>query len=603
MNISQIAHRNSRLTLFIAGALMIIGGFSYFQLPAREDPKILIREAVVTTRFPGMSAQRVERLITKTLEEAISRVPEVEEIRSVSLDGTSIMHAEVADKYFDLDRIWADLRNEIDAATPDLPQGTAKPIVNDDFGDVAVVTAALLAPDFSTSEITDIANHVRDQLIAVPGTKRVDQIGVQEERIFIEVSNARLSGLGLNTGQLATILTNQNIIDSGGEIDVAGRSFVIEPSGNFESLADIQELPIPIPGEQGMIRLGDVADVRRGPIDPPLQKAYFNGEPAIIFSIAMVDGGSVLDYGERVKNRLTEIESTLPVGFSIQIATFQGEQVAKAVYGVSQNVVQTLAIVLVVVVLFLGVRTGLIVGAIVPSVMLVTLAVMAFTGMTLERMSLATLVIALGLLVDNGIVVAEDFKLRLEEGASKDEALTLVGRELAIPLLTSTLTTILVFLPLMLAQHSAGEYTRSISLVILISLSASWVLAMTVTPILCHRFIRVDAATSGSGSSAPNLTRCGFNWLNTQYTRILRKILAHRGIFLGLMSALLAAAVIAMSIVPKRFFPDSDRAQLTAIIDLPAGVSTRTTDKAMQEIFTLLKDKTLFPHITNFSGY
>ena len=604
MNLTLLAFRYQRLTLMIVGALMVLGGVSYFSLPATEDPQLTIREAIITTAYPGMSPERVERLITKPLEEAIVQVPEIEEVRSVSQAGLSIIYPKVYDKYFDLDRIFTDLRDRVRDATPNLPDGTRPPLVNDDFGDVAVVTAALTAPDFETATLVDIANHVRDQLYAIPGTKRVDVLGIQEERIYVEVSNARLAGLGLTVDQLAGILADQNIISSGGEIDSGGRSFVVEPTGNFEDIVQIRQLPIPLPDNAGTIRLGDVAEVHRGTIDPPERKAYFNGEPAIIFSIAMDRGRSVLDYGVIVKKRLHELEATLPVGFQIGIATYQAEQVANAVYGVSINVLQTLFIVLAVVVLFLGLRTGLIVGTIVPAVMLITLAIMAFTGMTLERMSLATLVIALGLLVDNGIVVAEDFKRRLEEGADRDEALRLVGKELTVPLLTSSLTTILVFLPLMLAQHSAGEYTRSISLVILISLLTSWLLAMTVTPLLCHHFIRVEATQSDNPASArDNFMKRIFHWMDTRYESILRGVLAHRGVFLCLMAALLFSAVAGIAFVPKKFFPDSDRAQITATIDLPAGVSSRVTDDAVRRIFEALDDKDRFPHIGSVSGY
>ncbi len=270
-----------------------------------------------------------------------------------------------------------------------------------------------------------------------------------------------------------------------------------------------------------------------------------------------------------MKAAIQEIENTLPIGYDLQIATYQAEQVLSTVRGVSVNVLQTLVIVLVVVMLFLGMRTGAIVGAIVPCVMLATLGIMSLSGIDLQRMSLATLIIALGLLVDNGIVLAEDFKRRLETGMDRYEAMVSGGRELALPLLTSTVTTVLVFLPLMLADHVASEYTRSISLVILISLLTSWVLALCLTPLLCYAFIKVDVSKAATEEARP----IGRGY--AVYGAFLRAILQFKLPFLILMAAMLAGAVSLFGQVPKQFFPDSDRTQVLVYIDLPAGTPAR----------------------------
>lgn len=600
MSISSLAFRYHAVVLLGVVLLMGFGGYSYFTLPAQEDPKITIREAVITTRFPGLSPERMERLVTKTLEESIRQIPEIREIRSTSRAGVSIIHAEVYPRFFELDQIWDELHEKVDEAAADLPEGASEPVVNDDFGDVAVITAALTAEDFGMGEMFDIAKHIRDQLYGVSGTKRIDLHGVQEERIFIETSNTRLAQLGLSRAEVISILQAQNIIRPGGEIDTGERSFIVEPTGNLKSLEQIREVLIPL-GE-GTVRLRDLASVKRGTVDPPQRKAYYNGEPAIIFAIAMLDGNRVLEYAPRVRERLEEIEQTLPVGYRLDIVTYQAEQVKNAVFGVTNNVLQTLAIVLAVVILFLGVRTGLIVGSIVPAVMLITLAVMGFAGIPLERMSLATLVIALGLLVDNGIVIAEDFKRRLEEGAERETALTRTGRELALPLLSSTLTTVLVFLPLMLAEHEAGEYTRSISLVILISLLTSWVMAMTVTPTLCHWFIKVDQdgrTTKKRGFALGNF----FRVLERGYAWLLRGILRVRYLFLATMLAALVAGGWGMSQIPNEFFPDSDRAQVLITLDLPSDVSLRTTDDKLNALFPILSDEQRFPYLDGFAAY
>jgi len=603
--LSELAYRFRPVVAMILVVATVFGAISYFSLPAREDPEITIREAVVTTRYPGLATERMERLVTRTIEEAIRQVPEVEEIRSTTRAGVSIVHVEIDDRHFALDQIWDEVAEAVAEAESDLPDGASEPVLNDDFGDVAVITAALTAEDFSPAEMADMADYVRDRLYAVPGTKRVDVLGVREERVRIETTDARLAEAGIDTEALAATLAAQNVIRPGGEIDADGRAIPIQPTGNFESVETIADTPIRLPGSGDIIALGDIATVTRGYADPPGRLAYYNGEPAIVFAVAMLPGNSVLDHAERVRDALGEIQAALPVGYRLEVVTDQSEQVARAVYGVTGSVLQTLGIVLAVVVLFLGVRTGLIVGAIVPAVMLVTLAVMGFFEMTLERMSLATLVIALGLLVDNGIVVAEDFKRRLEEGASRDEALRRTGAELALPLASSTATTILVFLPLMLAEHVAGEYTRAISIVIAITLTASWVLAMTVTPILCHRFIRLAPEGRGSGGAPPRRdpSRVLFEAMNRGYERVLRRVLRARIAFLAVMIALLAGAIAGLADAPQKFFPDSDRTQLLVYLDLPAGVSSRTTDDAVRAVAARLDDRNRFPHLDGHAAY
>ncbi|MBN2885222.1 MAG: efflux RND transporter permease subunit, partial [Chromatiaceae bacterium] len=419
-----------------------------------------------------------------------------------------------------------------------------------------------------------------------PGTKRIDLLGAQPERIFVDFRNARLAELGLDLHAIARRLDAENSFYPGGQIDTGTRRLLLEPTGAFADVAAVRDHLIQLPGGRGAIPLGELAEVHRAPVDPPQRPAYFNGRPAIVLAIAMREGWSVLHYGRALRGALQEIEARLLVGHELATMTFQAEQVAKTVYGVSTNVLQTLLVVLVVVIGFLGLRAGLIVGAIVPAVILVTVAIMGFFSIDLQRMSLATLVIALGLLVDNAIVVADDYKRRLEVGDSRAAALRGVGQDLAIPLLISTLTTILVFLPLMLAEHTAGEYTRSISQVILIALLSSWVLAMTVTPSLCHRFLPTPATNNNAQLSSP--ADRAFQWLAHHYGRLLRVLLRHPRALLALMVVLMFAAVAGMSQVPQRFFPNSDRAQLLVEIDLPAGVSSHATEAAMHTVFAAL---------------
>ncbi|RKF07723.1 efflux RND transporter permease subunit [Oceaniradius stylonematis] len=584
--LTQLAYRNQRIVYAIVAILMAFGAWSYFNLPAQEDPAITIRQAIVQTAYPGLSPERVEELVTKPLERAIRQLPEVEEIRSSSVSGLSIIHVEVFDRYFELDQIWDDLRAEVQTAAASLPDGTRPPVVLDDTGDVAVVTAALRSPDHSMAELGDMATYARDQLYAVDGVKSIDIVGAQPERIYIESRNARLTQLGISPEAIAQTLAGQNIIRPGGQIDLGERSVLIEPTGDFRDIEAIRNTLIEIPGSGETIALRDIAEVSRNLIDPAPQTVFYQGDPAIMFAIAQQDGRNVLEFGPAVATALEEIEATLPVGFTIDIVTFQADQVEQAVYGVSFNVVQTLALVLGVVVLLLGVQTGLIVGAIIPVITLATLAVMGILGMPLERMSLATLVIALGILVDNGIVVAEDYKRRIGEGEDRDSAMKSIGSTLALPLFVSTSVTILVFLPLMLAEHVAGEYTRSISLVMAITLSVSWLVAMMVTPLLSHRF----AAPPEPGGKRPFYERA-FDPLIAAYEVGIRWALRNRFVFLAGMVIALVAGAAAIATAPQRFFPGSDRAQIITYFDLPADVTTNATRDEIEAMLPTLNDE------------
>lgn len=604
MNLSLIGFRNARIVLSIMVIMMVVGAISYFKMPANEDPSIKIRQSLIITKNDGLPADQVENLISKPLELAIRKRPEVRKIKSTSMFGQSVITVELYNKYFDLEQIWDDVRDEINQVS--LPEGTSAPNFNDSFGDVSIMTVAFVADEgFSNIEKTNLAQDIRDQLYTVGNTEKIELFGVQPERIYIDVENAKLAQFGFTPDKLAGLIASQNIIQSGGSIDIDGSTLTLQPTGNFTSIADIQTLLLPLPSGNGMIALDDIADIRRDVIDPAFQPVYFNGKPAMMFGINMQYEANLLEFTPRMEAKIAEINQGLPAGASLQIATKQSVQVEKALYGVTGNVIQTLAIVLIVVMLFMGIRTGLIVGAIVPAVMLITLAIMNFMGMTLERMSLATLIIALGLLVDNALVFAEDFRQRLERGESREQALKEGGKSLAIPLLTSSATTILVFLPLMLAVHPAGEYTRSISIVIMIVLLTSWVLAMMVTPTMCYYFMRVkdkhivDPKTNKSAHGKPSF----FSVIQTSYEKSLRFFLNIRPLYLLGILLVLIGSMKLFTTVPKKFFPDSDRTQVLVYLNQPAETSMQETQRMLERSFKGFEDKEQFPHVNSFAGY
>lgn len=602
MNLSEIAFKYRPVVLLITLTLMVFGGVSYFSLPAQEDPSITIRESFVTTHYPGLPAERIELLITKPIEEAVLTVTGIDEIRSTSYDGTSIVYVKAFDAMppSQLAQTWDEVEEAVMDAKSRLPENASTPSVNDNFGDVAVITLALTGKDYTMAELFDFAQYSRDRLNTIEGTRKVDILGARQERIYIEAENAILGKAGISPSLIVQALRNQNIISPSGVIDTGDKAFSMLTTGDFKSVQDVENLLLRLPSDNSIFRLGDLVRVTHGYADPAPRSAYFNGQDAIVLSIVMQPSQSVINYSKVAKEVINEIQRELPVGLELSVITWQAEQVENAVYGVSESVIQTLAIVLAVVMLFLGVRTGMIVGSIVPAVVLATLAIMSFTGMALERMSLATIVIALGLLVDNGVVIAEDFKRRLFSDHDRLKALKDTGKELAIPLLSSSLTTILVFTPLMLAQHSAGEYTRNISLVILITLTASWILAMTVTPTLCYLFIKDP---SKDPESAKKEKSDIFSRIEGDYQRVLYKVLNYRKSFVFAMFLLLPVGGMLMGSAPQKFFPDSDRAQVLVYVNLPTGVTTRTTQERVKTMMEIVQDKKKFPELGSVVAY
>ena len=567
MNLTAFALRNQPLVLIVVAALVFYSISVMDDFPSQEDPPITVREAVVTTFVPGMDAEDIELLVTRTIEKALARIPERDYIYSYSRQGQSIVYIKVLDLYEqeDLDVIWQDVRNKVIDATPELPDDAIGPFVNDDFGDVTVVSAALTGEGFSLAQLHAVAKRVQDQLYLIPAVKRVELYGVQDETIWIEFSTARLAQLGFSISSIRQTLVTENVILPGGTVDTGQREIIVSPRGDFRTVDDIASVPIAIPGTDQTIQLRDLATVRRGYVDPPVAPFYYDGEQAVLIGVSMAEGENVLNVGPRLLERLEAIERLLPVGFRLRVGNYQPTHVNRAVTAVRSNLLQTIAIVLVVIVAFLGVRTGAIVGLHVPLTMVVTLSVMYYMEIALHRISLATLIISLGLLVDNGIVVAEEIGKRLFQGEERLQAATNTGATLSMPLLTSSITTVLMFVPLAVAPHAAGEYLRSMSQVILISLGMSWLLAMTVTPILCSRFLKAPEVTEEELRSQYEKP------IFVRYRAVLEGLLARRTLFLASMAGVLVVGLGLFSLIPQQFMPESDRPQILVDVKLPAG--------------------------------
>jgi len=599
--ISLFAINNSRGTILALIFITLIGVQTFLTMPSQEDPEITIRQAQVQANFPGMSANQIESLIAKPLEKKIKEIPEVKKIKTIIKTGKVILKPEIDDKYFDLDPIWQDLRNKMVDIKSDLPEGTQGPIVNDDFGRVSVATVALTGDGFTLGEMREVSLHLQDKISAMKSVSKVVIYGIQPETIYLEINAARLSQYGVGFNELMTQLQNQNIVLPGGSLNVEGRAIAIEPSGNLQSLEEIRNIQVTIPNTQQVVYLQDIATVTRSYVQPSQYAAYFNDKSAIMLAVSMVPRYNIEDFGVEITSKIDNLRQALPVGLNLDYATFQPTLVTKSVDSAVNNLYQTIAVVLVVVIAFLGLRTGLIVSAIVPLTILMSFIAMSIWGIDLQRMSIAAIIISLGLLVDNGIVIAEDMRRRMVEGGDKKQAALDAAKSLGVPLFTSSLTTILAFMPLMMAEDTSGEYLRSLSQVVITTLLSSWFLAMFATPALCYWFLKENKAGAKAQSSDDKVAYQGIVYV--AYRKILNFVLKLRISFVLLMIALLVVSVMGLATIPQQMMPYSDRNQFLIYVDLPAGTHLNETERVTRRLTNWLTDKSQNPNIESNVGY
>ena len=601
--ITGFALNNSR-TVIVTIFLIIVGGiYAFMDLPKLEDPFITIREAVVAAKYPGMPVEQVERLITRPIEEKIRSMGEVKDIEnSTSKVGECLIHVTIKDEVpaEQLPATWKLLRNRMDDVKPDLPEGTIGPMVDDTFGDTSVATIALWADGFSMAEMHETARQVRERLNMLKGILKVDLTGVQDERIYLEVSSAKIAQLGIDPADIGKSLREQNILLPGGRINVNDVEVIVETQGRFTSIEEIEEVLIPISGTQASISLRDIGTIRKAYVEPINNPAYYNGHQSIVLSVFIVRGVDAVEFGGRLKQEVQEIEQSLPWGYTLEFATFQPELIKKSVRGMVVNVVESVGIVLVVVMLLLGFRTGLIVGSFIPLVMLFGILTMYALGIDMERMSLATMIIALGMFVDNAIVVSDDIKVNMETGMDRREAVLKTGNSLTLPLLTSTLTTVFAFGPILLQVGSTGDYTSSLGSVMIILLMGSWFFSMFSSTSMCYWFLKPKPAGSDDKQQASDPYQGKFYGF---YRRILEFSLRYRFLVLAVTGGVFAAAIYAATFIPQAFFPSGDRNQYLIYLDLPAGTRIEETDRTVRKLSAWLQDKQKNPEITGTIAY
>ena len=586
----------SRFTILLMVAVVLQGALLYTTFPAREDPAITIRTAVATARFAGMAPERIEQLVAVPMERKIREIPEIDEIKTIVQAGSTTINATIHDSVDDLDPVFAEFRSKMDDVVAELPSGTQGPFVNTNFGDVAIASIAMTAEGFSYREMFDTADDLRAAIYKIDGIAKVDILGMQAERIWLEVDTSRLGTIGLQLQQLVSDLQSQNVVAPAGSLNADGINVELEVSGDFGSVRDIEALLTEVPGTGSFVRLSDIVTVRRGYVEPKTKPVYFNGQPALILSVGMQDGVDIARLGQELTATVSRFEQRLPIGYVLDYATYQPEKVRIAISGAIGNVLQTVAVVLVVVLVFLGIRSGLVTSLIVPFSMMFALIGMSLLAIDLEQVSIAAIIISLGLLVDNGVVIVEDIGGRIAQGTAPRDAALAAGRQFGTPLLVSSLTTIFAFLPLLLLEGSSGEYAFSLGAVVALTLIGSWITALYFLPALSAWML----ASKGAKENRP--TESDGRILDI-YEMIVSAAMKQAPLVVGGAYGLVALALFVFTGLPAQMFPLSDRNQYLIYMDLPRGSHVEQTEAAALRLANWLADPAANADVANHAVY
>ncbi|MBY6198156.1 efflux RND transporter permease subunit [Vibrio hangzhouensis] len=597
MNIANftIAKRTS---VWVLIALTLIGGYiSYLKLGRFEDPEFVIRQAVIVTPYPGATAQEVSDEVTDVVEGALQSLQEVKEITSVSKQGMSEVTVEIKREFSnneaELQQVWDKVRRKIGDAERSLPPGTGQPIVNDDFADVFAQFYAVTGRGHSDKQLQDYVDTLRRELALVPGVSKTATLAEKNEVIFVEIASDRLAQFGVSAEQVYRVLERQNMVSTAGSINTDTMRVAITPVSSISSFEQLKNLQIAIGDNNTVMRLSDIANVTRGFEEPSSVLMRYNGKRAIGLGISNVAGGNVVEMGDAVKARIAELESQRPHGIELHEISIQSDSVRDSVSEFINNLIAAVVIVFVVLLLFMGVRTGLVIGFVLVLTVAGTLIVMLIDDIAMQRISLGALIIALGMLVDNAIVVTDGVLTRLQKNPSADrkQVVSEIVNETKWPLLGGTIVGICAFSAIGLSPSNMGEYAGSLFWVILYSMMLSWVLAVTVTPMLCHDYLKVNA----NKVSKPGK-------ISAAYQRVLEAVLNNQKKSLVVVVGLFAVGVVTFSHVPPGFMPESQREQFAIDIRLPQGTDIERTHEIVGQIEKDVWEKSNITGTTSFIG-
>ena len=578
MNIAEWSIRKSVISWVMTAILLVVGWHSFTNLSRLEDPEFTIKEAVIITSYPGASAAQVEEEVTNVIEKACQEMGQLERVESRSSRDLSIVQVSMKDKFdkATLPQVWDELRRKVADAQRSLPPGAGPSIVNDDFGDVYGVFLAITGQGYTPREIYEYAKFLQRELLKATDVKRITLYGVQKEAIFIEMRREKMSRFGVAPADIAGALKAKNIPASGGRLPLGVEYIPISPTGEFTSEQDIGGLLIKGAGSDSTVYLRDVADIRRGYIDPPETILRYDGQPAIGLAVSTVQGGNVVTMGKSLDRHFHELESMRPVGMELHVISHQSRAVTEAINGFLLNLLEAVAIVVVVLLVFMGLRSGLIIGSVLVVTIMGTFIVMDLGDITLERVSLGALVIALGMLVDNAIVVTDGMRERMSRGVDALTAARDVVGQVGMPLLGATFVAVAAFAAIGTSQDSTGEYCGSLFLVILISLLMSWVTAVNTTPLMCKTFLKVGPASGGQGGDSYG------GRFYVLYRRFLGLCIRWRWVTVGVVVVLFIAAMAGFGQLKNSFFPDSTRPQFYVDFWFAEGTDIRETQRQLE---------------------
>ncbi len=585
MNIAEASIRYKTVTIVFT--LLIIGGgaLAYEKLGRLEDPEFTIKDAKVFTFYPGASAGEVADEVTDTLETAIQQLGQLDDVTSTSEPGKSTITVSIKDNYDKrrLPQVWDELRRKVNDAQRQLPPGASTSIVYDDFGDVYGVYYAVYGDGFSYQELKEYAKLLRRELLLCDDVAKVDLFADQQEVIYVEISTARLSQLGLSPDVIRNTLAGQNLVAPSGKVVVDSKYIRIEPSGEFASVEDIGNLLIvQDDATASKLYLRDIARVWRGYEDPPSMIMRYNGKPAIGIGISTVEGGNVITMGDSLDRRLAELVEETPIGIEIGVIAHQAQAVNTAVNGFMISLAEAVAIVIGVLMIAMGLRSALLIGFILILTVLATFMVMQAQGVMLERISLGALIIALGMLVDNAIVVVEGIIIGIQRGQGRVEAAVGIVKQTMWPLFGATVVAVLAFAAIGVSQDSTGEYCRSLFLVILYSLMLSWVLAITITPFFGVLFLQAPKVAEGEDPYG--------GLLFTVYRACLSFAIRARWLTVLILVAMLFASIWGFGFVKNSFFPDSTRPQFMVHFWMPQGTHITETEAELERLENAIRN-------------
>lgn len=595
MNIASLAFRSKAFVWFLTVILIGAGLMAYGKLGKLEDPAFTIKTAVVMTPYPGASPREVEEEVTEVVESAIQQMGQVDKVRSLSQAGMSMIYVDIKDHFTapDLPQIWNELRQKVGDMQRSLPPGAGPSLVNDDYGDVFGIYYALTGPGYTLRELGSFADDLRKELLLVPGVARV-QIGHRrQEAVYVEISRTKLAQLGISLQEIAGAIQNENLVVSSGMVEVGKEYLRIDPTGIFTAVEQIGDLILRSSGGT-LIRLRDVASVRREYVPHPSSLMFYNGTPAMDIGISCVEGGNVILLGEEVEKRLQSFASHTPLGMELHPIYFQPGTVQTSIDVFMENLAEAVAIVVALLLVFMGLRSGLLIGAILVLTILATFVVMKAFAIDLHSISLGAMVIALGMLVDAAIVVVDGILIGSQMGKTREDAAKGIVGQTQWPLLGATVIAIIAFAPVGLSPDSTGEYCKSLFQVVGISLLLSWVLAVTITPLAGAAFLRTPPLPEGENPfGSPTYQK---------YRELLEFCLTHRPITLIALGGMLALAAVGFTHVAPGFFPSDTSPMFTVDFWRPRGSSLAQTrqDAERMEAFLLRQEEA--PSVASYVG-